>query len=124
MAKPFYVYSTLAADVLYQNVAAGGADVPVVVSEVLIRGGAGVANDRLVTPRGISTEVSEQDIEALRANPVFAMHEKNGFVMVDKALVDPEIAASAMTGRDVSAPLVPEDMSDADQPMTTGKRRK
>jgi len=61
-----------------------------VVSDVLVKGGAGVANDRLITPRGVVTEITEEQAEALRANPVFAMHEKNGFVQIGEAYVDPD----------------------------------
>lgn len=114
-----YVYSTLAADVLYQNHAPGGADLPIVVSEVLVRGGAGIADNRLMTPRGIVTEITEAQAEALRQNPVFQMHEKNGFVQIESAKVDPEIKAADMTGRDQSAPLVPEDMRPEDRPLGT-----
>lgn len=112
-----YVYSTLASDVRYQNTAPGGADLPVVVSDVLVKGGAGVANDRLITPRGVVTEITEEQAEALRANPVFAMHEKNGFVHIGDAYVDPDKAAADMTGRDQSAPIVPEDLPQDSQPM-------
>lgn len=112
-----YVYSTLSADVRYQNTAPGGADLPVVVSDVLVKGGAGVANDRLITPRGVVTEITEEQAEALRANPVFAMHEKNGFVQIGEAYVDPDKAAADMTGRDTSAPIVPEDLPADSLPM-------
>jgi hypothetical protein len=111
-----FVYSTLAADVLYQNTAPGGADLPVVVEEVLVKGGAGVANSRLVTPRGVATEITEGQAEALRQNPVFALHEKNGHVMIESRRVDPDKAAADLTGRDVSAPIVPADLPPADQP--------
>jgi hypothetical protein len=115
--KKMYVYSTLSSDVLYQNHAPGGADLPIVVSEVLIKGGAGVANDRLITPRGVATEVTEQQAEALRANPVFQMHEKNGFVQISDARVDADVAAADMAGRDNSAPIVPEDLPSDSKPM-------
>lgn len=116
MAK-LYVYSTLASDVLYQNHAPGGADLPVVISEVMVKGGAGVANDRLTTPRGVATEITEQQAEALRANPVFAMHEQNGFVQISDARVDADVAAADMTGRDNSAPIVPEDLKPEERPV-------
>lgn len=113
----FYVYSTLASDVAYTNHAEGGADLPIDLPPVLIRGGAGVANDRLVTPRGIATEVAGEQVEYLRANAVFRMHEKNGFVQIGETYVDPEKAAADMEGRDNSAPLVPDDLPADSQPM-------
>lgn len=109
MAKQLYVFSTLAADVAYTNHVQGGGDMPVPLAPVLIRGGAGVANDRLITPRGVATEVTEQQVEYLRANSVFQLHEKNRFVMVSEAYGDPDTVAADMAGRDHSAPVVPQD---------------
>ena len=109
MSKTFYVFSTLASDVAYTNHIQGGGDLPVALPSVLVRGGAGVANDRIFTPRGVSTEVTEQQVEYLRANPVFRLHEKNSFVTISESYADPDIVAADMTGRDNSAPLVPQD---------------
>lgn len=120
MAKRMYVFSTLAADVAYTNHAQGGADIPVELPPVLIQGGAGVANDRLATPRGVATEVTEQQVEYLRNNPVFQMHEKNGFVLISASEGDPEVVASDMTGRDHSAPIVPQDNVIADAETLVG----
>lgn len=115
--KSHYVYSTLSSDVIYQNTVPGGADIPRVVAEVLIKGGAGIANDRLITPRGVVTSVTEQQLEALRLNPVFQMHEKNGFIQVSDHSVNADTAAADMVGRDQSAPVVPQDLPVDGQPM-------
>lgn len=119
MGKKLYVYSTLSADVNYTEYAPGGGDIPVEVGHIMVRGGAGVANDRLVTPRGVVTEVTEEQAEKLRQNKVFQMHEKNGFVQISEISVDPEKAAADMEGRDGSAPVVPQDLP-ADLQPTTG----
>lgn len=111
MSKKFYVYSTLTGDVQYTNFRQGGGDIPVAEVAVTIQGGAGVANDRFVTPRGVVTTVTEEQVEHLRANKVFQLHEQNGFVQISEAQVDPDKAAADMTGRDDSAPLVPQDMA-------------
>ena len=116
MSKTFYVFSTLSSDMRYQNHQPGGADLPVVVADVFVAGGAGIANDRLITPRGVMTKVTEQEAEALRQNPIFKMHEKNGFVQISTAEGDADKAAADMTGRDQSAPVVPQDLPKADQP--------
>lgn len=109
MSKKLYIFSTLAASVAYTNYAAGGADLPVPMPSVLVHGGAGVANERIVTPRGVVTEVTEDQLQYLRENKVFQLHEKNGFVMVSEANTDPDKAAADMEGRDNSAPIVPQD---------------
>lgn len=109
MPDKYYIYSTLASDNAYTNYENGGADLPVALPAVLIHGGAGVANDRFVTPRGVVTEVTGEQLDYLRRNPVFLMHEKNGYILVDSNRADPDQVAADMTGRDVSAPLVPQD---------------
>lgn len=120
MSKKLFVFSTLASDVAYTNHAQGGADLPIDLPPVLVKGGAGVMNDRIVTPRGIVTEVTEEEVEYLRANQVFQLHEKNGFVMVSDSYGDPDSVAADMTGRDNSAPVVPQDLKDEDQPAAVG----
>lgn len=116
MSKRLYVYSTLSSDVNYTNHIKGGADMPQALPAVHIKGGAGVANDRFVTPRGVATEITEQQAEYLRSNPVFNLHEANGYVQISDAHVDADKAAADMTGRDNSAPIVPQDLPDSQQP--------
>ena len=116
MSKTFYVYSTLAADTEYVTYREGGGDMPVPESSVVIKGGAGVANDRFVTPRGVVTSVTEEQLQKLQQNKVFQLHEKNGYVQYSEAIVDPDKAAADMTGRDESAPVVPQDLREDEQP--------
>lgn len=101
----------------YTNHQAGGADLPVALPSVFIKGGAGVANDRFVTPRGVVTTVTDADLEYLRANPVFNIHVVNGFISVSDASADADKVAADMTGRDQSAPIVPQDLPADAQPM-------
>lgn len=115
-----YVYSTLASDVAYTNHVPGGGDLPIPLPPVLIKGGAGVANDRFVTPRGVATEVTEAQVEYLRANQVFKLHEWNGFVVIEAQKVDPDQMAAVMTGRDNSAPMVAQDLPADSQPTGEG----
>lgn len=108
MAKA-YVFSTLTCDQLYTNWIKGGADVAIVERQILVKGGAGVANDRIITPRGVVTEIDEEDIAILEQNEVFKIHQKNGFVMIERKAADPEKVAADMASRDGSAPLTPND---------------
>lgn len=120
MSKKLYVFSTLASDVAYTNHAQGGGDLPIDLPPVVIKGGAGIANERIVTPRGVATEVTEEQVEYLRANQVFQLHEKNGFVMVSETNGDPDKVAADMTGRDISAPVVPQDNLASDAQTVVG----
>ena len=135
MSKKLFVFCTLASDVAYTNHAQGGNDLPIELPPVVIKGGAGVANDRIVTPRGVATEVTEEQVEYLRQNEIFKLHEKNGFVMVSESYADPDTVAADMTGRDNSAPVVPQDNiapdaetvvggGSVEAPATGGRKRK
>lgn len=116
MAKT-YVFSTLANDQRYQNWVIGGNDVPMKSHSVLIKGGSGVANDRLVTPFGVVTEVTEHDLEELKKNISFSNHEKKGFIVVRNKKAEVEKIASEMNLKDESSPLTHKDyISEEDSP--------
>lgn len=118
MAK-VYVFSTLANDQNYQNWVKGGADVPIKGHSVIIKGGSGVANDRLITPLGVVTEIDEADLEALDLNPVFVKHRQDGFITVRSKKAEAEKVASDMNRADKSAPLTAADF--ANDPSLTVK---
>ena len=88
-----YVFSTLANDQLYQNWEQGGGDVPIKGHGVFIKGGTGVANDRLITPIGVATEVSDFDLSELEKNVVFGKHRDAGFIVVRAKSADVEKVA-------------------------------
>lgn len=102
-----YVFSTLTSDNRYAFYADGGADMKVQERTILIKGGTGIANDRLITPLGVATEVTAEEAEALKAHPLFQLHQKNGFVVIQDKKGDPEKVASGMEIADGSAPLTP-----------------
>ena len=120
MAKSskIYVFSTLANDQNYTNWLKGGGDVPIKGYSVLIKGGTGVANDRLITPMGISTEINELDLSELENNVVFQKHKASGFIVVKQKAADPEKVAADMNRKDESAPLTEADYSADDAPKT------
>lgn len=118
-----YVFSTLANDQLYTNWIQGGADLPIKGHSVLIKGGTGVANDRLITPIGVSTEISEYDLEELQKNPSFKDHESKGFLIVKSKTADAEKVASDMNMDDESSPLTDADYQNEDGPIVDGKKR-
>jgi len=116
MAKT-YVFSTLANDQTYTNWLKGGGDVPVKGHAVHIKGGTGVANNRLVTPLGVATEISDFDLEELQKNPSFKDHEKNGYIVVRAKKAETEKVASDMNLKDESAPMTHTDYkSEEDSP--------
>ena len=78
-----YVISRLSSDVfynVYENVVGGKKQI---VKKILIKGGAGVADRKtLVINGGISTEVSDSDLELLENHPIFKLHKANGHILV------------------------------------------
>jgi len=115
MAKN-YVFSTLANDQLYTNWIQGGADIPIKGHSVLIKGGTGVANDRLITPLGVSTEITDYDLEELQKNVSFKAHEKDGFIVVKAKKAETEKVAADMNLKDESAPMTEADYKTEDAP--------
>jgi hypothetical protein len=116
MSKHLYIFSTLAAAVNYLNHEKGGADLPVPVGTgVLIKGGTGVADRNLVTPRGVMTEITAEELVYLEQNPVFQLHKRNGFITVEESNKDPErVVSEGMVPGDESRQLTTEDFTSGD----------
>lgn len=119
-----HIFSTLTSDQLYTKYEQSGNDLPRVVAQVLIKGGTGVANDRLVTPRGVATSVDDSQMAVLMDVEAFTNHVKAGFLTVSDSKEDPEKVAADMQGRDGSAPLVPQDLPEGQQPAVGAQKRK
>jgi hypothetical protein len=87
----------------------------VAAHSVFIKGGANVADKRLLTPRGVVTKITEEDLAALEQSSgeegVWATHKRNGFITTSTSKGDPEVVAADMTTRDQAAPLVDEDFA-------------
>lgn len=112
MGKTVHVFSTLANDQRYVNYASNPEGIPLPTSDILIKGGAGVANDRLLTPQGVATEIPEEYLVELEKNPVFAKHKANGFITVQTRRADADKVATSMNAKDLSRPLTPADYLD------------
>jgi len=110
-----YVFSTLSTDMDYVEWKPG-ADKGALGSQgrtIRIKGGAGVANDRIVTPLGVSTEVDDEDVALLEQNEVFKLHKANGHVTIQKKKADAEKVAADMNRNDPSSPKTPADYANA-----------
>jgi hypothetical protein len=106
------IFSTMTGSVTYTDWKLSPGGLSIAGREVTIKGGANVADRRtILTPRGIGTQVSEEDYEFLKTDPTFIMHEKNGFITIDAVadIRDADLAAAGMEGRDDSAPDTPND---------------
>ena len=103
-----YVYSTLTCSTNYAIYEKTN-DLPKLVKKILIVGGKGVATKNLYTPKGIVTEVSDEDLELLEKHYSFIEHKENGFILVEKKNVNLEKVVANMAEKDASAPLTPKD---------------
>jgi hypothetical protein len=120
--KEFHVYSTLANDNLYMQYSDSPNGIPARIGDgVTIQGGAGVADARMWTPRGVRTTVSAEQLAYLQACPTFVKHVERGFVVVEGSKVDPEQVAPNMSDGDLSRPLTEGDSAlDGVDKVTTG----
>lgn len=108
-----YVYSTLTNHQNY-NIYFDGVkgQPPTIAKHVFVAGQANLTNQNFITPKGVVTEVSDEDMELLEKCPSFLDHQKNGFILVEKGKVkstDLESienkAKSQMADKDNSAPI-------------------
>lgn len=84
-----YITSTMTSDVSYAIYEKLPGGVMKIIRTIEVRGGANVTDPKtLVTPRGVATEISEQDYILLEKNPVFQMHKKNGYINVIKESIN------------------------------------
>lgn len=118
-----FIYSTLTANTAYAVYAESGDGSPSFERQILIKGGSNVADKHFITPYGVMTEVSDEDLATLKTNPVFQKHLDGGFLKIQSRKNDAEVVASDMTGRDQSAPLVDADFEEDKQPITTKKKK-
>ena len=77
-----YVTSTMSASVKYAVYGTSAGGLPVVSKEIEVKGGTGVTNKALVMPEGVVTKVTDEELSLLKANPVFQMHQKAGYVKI------------------------------------------
>lgn len=78
-----YIISSLSSDVKYVFWNKVAENVVTPYKEILIKGGAHVADKKtLVMPNGVVTEVSKDDLELLITNPCFKTHLEGGFVKI------------------------------------------
>lgn len=119
-----HIASTMTSDTHYSDWVSnpGGINVKkdiVGKKQVTIRGGHGVAklhkNGARITPDGVITEVTEEELAFLKKDEVFQTQLKGGFVKIltpsaaKTAEKAPEKIAADMTPADNSAPLTDKD---------------
>ncbi len=108
-----YICSKLTCDNSYTtwNQAKGGAnDLPKKDRQILINGGAGVANKNIITPDGVVTEVSEEQLKLLESVPNFKRHVAGGFLKVLTKNPTNVKSVAADLEKDKATPITPKDL--------------
>lgn len=98
-----YVYSTLSNDQDYAVYVKAPNGVHVKEGNVYVHGKANVQGKNLVTPKGVATSVTDEQLELLMANPVFKIHMDKGHISVSSKEVDANKVAADLTKKDKSA---------------------
>jgi hypothetical protein len=108
----FYVYCTGSAGIDFAVYTPNNANdphrLPVVEKKIRIKGGANIATKNLVTPLGVRTEVSDEDMDILLQDFCFKRIVEAGFITYEKKKIDPDSVAKRMEARDKSAPITPD----------------
>jgi hypothetical protein len=105
-----HIYSTLANPQKFTTYKPGGADMPVVDREVLIKGGAGIASKNLITPLGVHTEVTDEEYNVvLKNHPHFMDFVERGLIRAEESKHDIEKIVGDMNPRDPGGPITPAD---------------
>jgi len=92
-----------------------GDGIAVVERSITINGGANVVDKKhIITPKGVVTEVNDEDLAILESIWLFKKHKENGFIRVEKKSVAVEKVAADMQEKDKSAPVSPDDYKDTE----------
>lgn len=107
-----FITSTMTSPIVYTvyKLLPGGMKTP--AAEVLIKGGANAVDKKtLVTPEGVSTEVTDEELALLKAHPLFKEHLSRGFVKIveTKYREEAEKAVKDLEKKDGSAPKTLKD---------------
>lgn len=103
-----YVLSKLANTQIYTQYTKGINNINMPVKRVEIKGGADVTDKNLVTPSGVVTKVTADELEILKANKDFQKHLERGCLNIFDSMPDIETKAEKLE-KDNSKQLTPAD---------------
>lgn len=113
-----FVYSTLANDniLVKYSIPEDKNKIPVETARILIKGGAGVSTGKaFITPRGVVTQVTDEQLDILKSISDFQDHVKTGYMSFTDKEYSVESIVPDMIARDNSAPLIPQDFDESDE---------
>lgn len=109
-----YVQSTASQDMTYPIYTEGKQNQATIIKKIIVYGTANVANPTsLLTPQGMVTELSDEDVALLKKSAAFQRHVEKGFMkLCDKSQLD----VSDMEKKDGSAQIQDKDYATASDP--------
>lgn len=126
-----YVISTMASSVEYCKYDTSRKDINVLLDSIVINGKTGVTDKKtlICSNGGTITPITEQQYSWLKDNSLFKLHEKNGFIRVEKSRSVAENKAekeaevkdksSQMTDKDFEEQGIKKPKVTVDEVMTT-----
>lgn len=88
----------------------------VVQKSIKIKGGANVMDKHtMTTPKGVVTEISDEDWELLKEHTAFKRHMERGFMEVEKSEKPAKEKSKKGSKKDGGAQLTPKDFEDKGQ---------
>lgn len=123
-----YIYSTASNDTVFPIwIKAAGSAQSIRAAQherkILIRGKANVINTQsLITPKGVVSEVTDDELAELQKMSAFNASVKAGFYTVEKKKVEVEKVVKDMTKKDKSAQKVKQDFVDANAALPEGSK--
>lgn len=103
-----YILSKLANSQIYTQYAKGTNNLNIPTSRIEIKGGADVTDKNFVTPEGVITKITAQELDILKANRDFQSHLEKGHVKYFGTNPNIEKEAPKLE-KDNSKPLTPDD---------------
>jgi hypothetical protein len=106
-----YVFSTASTSIGFPEYSTAPKNgIPQIVRNVVIKGGANVPDIKtLVTPRGIATEVTDDQLAFLMGHKKFQSMVQSGFMTIASDKADMNAALRDMAPKDKSAPKTVDD---------------
>jgi len=120
-----YVYSTITASqayTLYGEAPDGG--LPPAKQICIIAGGSNTPDKHFITPRGVVTQVTDEQLRLLNQCPAYLRHKAAGYLTEDKVERKADVVAKEMKAKDGSAPKTPEDFQEDKKPITNKKSKR
>ena len=101
-----HITSTMTAAVQYNCYVDTPSGQKTVKESITIQGGANVASKHFITPDGVVTQVTDEQIKLLEQDKTFKIHLDNGFVKIHKTA---KKNVKDMEKKDKSTPITPSD---------------